>query len=216
MSKTASVLIADDHALVRDMLRLRLLREGMEVVGAVGTAEEAERLGSSLRPVVALLDIDMPGRSMFEVARAIQTASPETRIVFLSGFVHDAYIEEALGVEASGYLTKSESPDVIVAGIRKAAGGATCFSPEVLDRIVIDEHGARLGGGHTRFDTLTDRERELLAYVARGLQQKQIARQAGISIKTVQTHITHLMDKLSIHDRVELARFAIREGLIEP
>ncbi|MGI9609388.1 MAG: response regulator transcription factor, partial [Acidimicrobiia bacterium] len=126
------------------------------------------------------------------------------------------YIEQALAVQASGYLTKAEPPEVVVASIRKAVGGAASFSTEVLDRVVIGESGARLASGHTRVALLTDREREVLGYVARGLQQKQIAHQTGISIKTVQHHITHLMEKLAIHDRVELARFAIREGVIEP
>jgi DNA-binding NarL/FixJ family response regulator len=216
MTGRISVVLADDHQLVREMLNDHLDREGMEVVGMASSADHAVELAAAVQPDVVILDIDMPGTSVFEAARAIREASPTTRVIFLSAFVHDTYIDQALKVQASGYLTKSEPPDAIVEAIRRVHGGATRYSPEVRARLVIDSEGVRLGGArHTRYDLLTDREREILAYVARGLPQKQIARLADISIKTVQHHITHLMDKLEIHDRVELARFAIREGLTE-
>ena len=216
MTPAVSVVIADDHTLVRDMLRDRLNREGMTVAGIASSGDHAAELAASTQPDVVILDIDMPGLSAFETARAVQAVSPKTRVIFLSAFVNDKYIDQALAVEASGYLTKSEPPPAIAAAIRKVHGGATAFSSAVLDRIVIDASGAHLNGRpRTRYYLLTDREREVLGYVARGLTQKQIARQAGISIKTVQHHVMHLMDKLDIHDRVELARFAIREGLVE-
>jgi len=216
VSEPITVLLADDHTLLRDMLRMTLTAEGMQVVADVGSGEAAEAMCQSMRPDVAVLDIDIPGKCIFEVTRSLQQTSPETRVIFLSAFVHDQYIADALAVEASGYLTKTEPPEVLVTSIRKAVGGATCFSSEVINRMVIGESGARLSGQHAKMDLLTEREREVLRYVAQGLQQKQIAARAGISIKTVQHHIMHLMDKLAIHDRVDLARFAIREGLVEP
>ncbi|MFC2177186.1 response regulator [Actinomycetota bacterium] len=215
MSEPITVLLADDHTLLRDMLRMTLTTEGMLVVAAVGSAEAAETVCRSTRPDVAVLDIDIPGKSIFEVTRSIRQTSPDTRVIFLSAFVHDQYIEDALAVEASGYLTKAEPPGVLIASIRKVVGGATSFSSEVTNRMVIGECGARLAGHHARIELLTEREREVLRYVAQGLQQKQIATRAGISVKTVQHHIMHLMEKLEIHDRVDLARFAIREGLVE-
>jgi DNA-binding NarL/FixJ family response regulator len=137
--------------------------------------------------------------------------------VFLSAFVSDGYIHQALAVEASGYLTKAESTETVAEAIRTVHRGATYFSEAVLDRIVIGPRGAGLvPTGSSRIDTLTNREREVLNYVARGLAQKQIGRLMGISVKTVQHHIAHLMDKLEIHDRVELARYAIREGVAQP
>jgi len=211
-----SVLLADDHVLVRDMLRERLTREGMSIVGLASSGDHAIELAATHLPDVAVLDIDMPGISAFSAARQVREVSPATRVLFLSAFVHDRYVNQALAVEASGYLTKAESPESIVEAIRKVHNGRTSFSPAVMERIVIDPVGARLGNGtKARFDLLTEREREVLGYVARGLPQKQIARLAGISVKTVQHHVTHLMDKLEIHDRVELTRFAIREGLVE-
>ena len=216
MTSAISVVIADDHSLVREMLHDRLVREGMEIVGVSSSGDDAIGLAAATRPDVLILDIDMPGISAFEAARVVRAASPSTRIVFLSAYVHDGYIDQALAVEASGYLTKSEPPDAIVTAIRKVHRGETSYSPAVLARLVVDSAGIRLGSSvQTRYDLLTERETEILGYVARGLLQKQIARQAGISVKTVQHHVTHMMDKLEIHDRVELARFAIREGLVE-
>jgi DNA-binding NarL/FixJ family response regulator len=216
MGELPTVVLADDHALVREMLFERLSREGMEVVALASSGDRAIELASSDPPDVVVLDIDMPGRSAFEAAREVQRISPATRVIFLSAFVHDRYVEQALEVGASGYLTKADPPQAIVDAIRKVNEGGTCFSPAVLDRMVIDRDGARLADGNgSRLGLLTDREQEVLSYVAKGLSQRQIARLAGISVKTVQHHITRVMDKLEIHDRVELARFAIREGIVE-
>ena len=211
-----SVLLADDHVLVREMLHERLTREGMKIVGLASSGDQVVELAAECIPDVAVLDIDMPGISAFQAAREVRRVSPNTRVIFLSAFVHDSYVDQALAVEASGYLTKSEPPEAIVEAIRRVHRGRSSYSRSVLDRIVVDPAGVRLANGSgSRCGLLTEREREVLGYVAMGLPQKQIARLAGISVKTVQHHITHLMDKLEIHDRVELARFAIREGLVE-
>ena len=217
MDDPTTVVLADDHALVRDMLRARLVTEGMDVVAGAGTTDDAVTFVTDLQPDILILDIDMPGRCPFEAAREVSRGLSGTRVLFLSAFVHDRYVQQALASEASGYLTKTEPPEVIVDAVRKVLAGAAQYSEEVVDRIVIHEAGTRLGSSRrVRLDSLTDREREVLGHVARGLLQKQIARQMNLSIKTVQAHIAHLMDKLKIHDRVELARFAIREGLVEP
>jgi DNA-binding NarL/FixJ family response regulator len=213
-----SVLIADDHALVRDMLAQHLEREpGISLVGATADAGEALALAERDKPDVVVLDIDMPGLSAFGAARKITGAAPRARIVFLSGYLNDAYIEQALALEAGGYISKSEPVDAIVRAIRKVAGGSLYFSPQVQQRIVVDGNGVRLRSGpHARLQLLTPREMEILGYLAKGLAKKEMARLADISVKTVDQHCTHIMDKLDIHDRVELAHFAIREGLVEP
>ena len=216
MTDVARLLLVDDHQLLREMLQEQLESEGFEVV-TTGDTTEAIELGAELRPDVAVLDIDMPGRSTFEVASVLQTESPDTRVVFLSAHVHDAYIEQALAVEASGYLHKGDSLDEILAAIKVVLGGSTCYSPQVLARIVVDGSRARLADApRSRSSLLTARERDVLVYIARGLSQRQVAHVVGISIKTVQHHLEHVMDKLNIHDRVELAHFAIREGIVEP
>ena len=216
MTGATSILLVDDHMLIREMLQERLTSEGFEVI-TTGDTTVAIELAVDLQPDVAVLDIDMPGRSTFEVARVLQTGSPDTRVVFLSAFVRDAYIEQALAVQASGYLCKCEPLEEILAAIGAVAGGATCYSRKVLRRIVIEGSRARLAEEPvTRSSLLTNRERDVLLHVARGLSQQQVAHVLDISIKTVQHHLEGVMDKLEIHDRVELARYAIREGIVEP
>jgi len=218
MIRPISIVLVDDHALVRDMLRQRLTQEtDMVVLSCESNAQDAVRCCVAMCPDVVLLDIDMPGLSAFEGARSIKSQCPRTRLVFLSAFFHDYYIDQALALEATGYLTKSEPPEVVIQAIRQVMTGTVYFSDEVLARIVINGDGARLARApESRTRLLTERELEMLAYIARGLSKKEIARTVGISVKTVEQHCMHLMEKLAIHDRVELARLAIREGLVEP
>lgn len=213
-----SVLLADDHSLVRDMLAARLEAESdLTVVAAVSNGQQAVDKAAEHGPDVVLLDIDMPGLLAFEAARSIKQSNPQIRVIFLSAFFHDHYIEQALEVEASGYITKSEPPESVMLGIRTVTAGTVYFSPQVQARLVVSSSGVRLGQvPRTRANLLTARELEILRYLARGMAKKEIARTTGISVKTVEQHTTHVMDKLDIHDRVELARFAIREGLAEP
>lgn len=213
-----SVVLADDHALVRDMLRERLSSErDFVIIAATASAEEALAAALANPPLVAVFDIDMPGLSAFEAARLLKARSSATRVIFLSAFIHDAYIIRALEVEASGYLAKSEPTEAIVAAIRAVGRGATRFSTAVAERIVVEAHGAGLLNGlHTRGELLTPREKDVLIYLAQGKAKKEVAKILGISLKTVDHHTSHIMDKLDIHDRVELARYAIREGLVRP
>lgn len=217
-ARTITVILADDHALVRDMLRERLGGEGdFVVIAAAASAEEALEAAEATPPAVALFDIDMPGLSAFDAARTLKSRWPETRVMFLSAFIQDAYIRRALEVEASGYLAKSEPTETIIAAIRAVAGGATRFSMAVGERIVVEANGARLlEGSYTRAELLTPRELDVLSYLALGKAKKEVANLLGISLKTVDHHASHIMDKLDIHDRVALARFAIREGLVKP
>lgn len=217
MSDGISVLLVDDHALVRDALGSWLRgEEGIRVVGEVGSADEAVAMAVQHHPDIVLMDIDMPGLLAFEAARLIRSRSERSRIVFLSAFTSDRYIEDALKAEAAGYISKNQPPDTVVKAIRQVAAGGVYFSPEVQRRIVIESGGARLAKeGKTRVSTLTQREMEVLRYLARGLSKKEIAATMHLSVKTVDNHSASLMGKLDIHDRVELARFAIREGLAE-
>lgn len=216
--RTISVVMVDDHALVRSTLASWFASTpDIRVVGEAASADAALALVYDRRPDVVLLDIDMPGLLAFEAARTIRSRIPDSKIIFLSAFLHDHYVEQALAVEASGYLTKGEPPAALADAIRAVASGGVFFSPDVQARIVIDSRGARLANGpSTRLSTLSQRELDVLRYLARGMSKKQIAQVMRLSAKTVDNHSTSLMSKLDIHDRVELARFAIREGLAEP
>jgi DNA-binding NarL/FixJ family response regulator len=217
VNEASSILIADDHTLVRDMLTERLNAEpDMRVVASVGNATDAVAAAVRTMPDILLMDVDMPGLTCFEAVKNIRARCPNTRVLFLSGFTNDRYIDQALAVQASGYLTKDESPDTIIRAIRTVKEGGAYFSPDIQSRIVIDAQGVRFAQRkQTRISTLTPREIEVLRYLARGMTKKEIAKLIHLSVKTVDAHSANLMNKLDIHNRVELARFAIREGLAE-
>lgn len=218
MNNPVTILLADDHALVRKTLRRWLENEpDLTVVGDVATADDAIRDAQQLKPDIVVLDVDMPGVICFDAARAIRKNNPNTRVVFLSAFFHDRYIEQALAVGASGYVTKTESPDTLIGAIRTVAAGGAYYSPEVRARMVIDADGVRLTTGpRLRGSALTEREAQVLRYIARGLSKREVAEILHLSERTINCHCASLMAKLDIHDRVELARYAIREGLMEP
>ncbi|RKY21605.1 MAG: DNA-binding response regulator [Planctomycetota bacterium] len=217
MSDVIGVLLVDDHALLRESLADRLATEpGLKVLGTASGAEDALELLDELRPDVVLLDIDMPGTSCFDAARSIRSRQPQARVVFLSAFSNDRYIESALEAHATGYVTKDERPSVVIQAVRSAAADVAYFSPKIQARLVVDTDGLHLtGGSASRSSLLTLRELEVLRQLSRGLSKKEIATLLDLSVKTVSRHAENLMAKLDIHDRVELARFAIREGLAE-
>ncbi len=212
------ILLVDDHALVRETLASSLAREpSFEVVGTTGSAEEAMALAHEKHPDVMVMDIDMPGLSPFDCARRIASRRPDTRFLFLSAYTSDLYVEQALDAGALGYLTKGEPTETLVHAIREVAANNAYFSKEIQDRIIFDKDRPKLAqSARTRKSTLTRRETEMLQYLGRGLSKKDIATTLYLSVKTVEKHTENLMAKLDIHDRVELARYAIREGLVQP
>ncbi|MBX3376536.1 MAG: response regulator transcription factor [Phycisphaeraceae bacterium] len=216
-NRVITVVMADDQAMVRQPLAAWLRQAGdVKVLAEVSNADEAVTAAIRERPDIVLMDIDMPGLLAFDAVRTIKSRCPRTRVIVLSGFFHDRYIQEALSAEASGYVTKGEPPEVVLSAVRTVAGGGVYFSPQVQERLVVDSTGVHLAAeGATRASTLTSREMEVLRYIARGLSKKDIAAIMHLSVKTVDNHSTSLMSKLNIHDRVELARYAIREGLAE-
>lgn len=218
MNATIKVMVVDDHALVRDVLTERLNGEtDIQVVATAPDAGTALELSRTHTPHVVLMDIDMPGASPFETAARMRAGSPEVKLIFLSAYVNDQYIDQALQLQAQGYLSKEEPAEEVIEAIRRAARGATRFSKAVRDRIVLDSGGLSLSArSSSRLSLLTPREREVLRCLAAGMSKKEIARLLDISPKTVEKHCDHVMSKLDIHDRVDLARYAIREGLTQP
>ncbi len=208
------LLVVDDHELVRAMLSERLAQEpDMEVVSTATSAGEAIRTARESRPDVILMDVDMPGLICFEAAGRIAAMLPETSVIYLSAYCSDYLVAEALQANAAGYLTKSEPPETLIEAVRQVASGSAYFSPEIRARIVVGKSGPELTRPvGSRAKRLTSRERQILQYLARGLAKKQIASLLSIAVKTVDRHTFNLMEKLGIHDRVGLARFAVREG----
>lgn len=216
MGKTIRILLVDDHAILRDMLGAHLQKDpAFEVVGMGSDGTEAVALARDCTPDVVVLDIDMPGQSCFDAALRIRGMLPDVRLIFLSAHNKDGYIEQAMKVEANGYLSKEESPETVVKAIRDVAGGQAAFSQSVMNRLVIDNDRMRLADTHSKISGLTRRETEVLGYIAQGHSKKEIGTLMHIHTKTVEKHTENVMKKLGIHDRVQLTRFAIREGLAE-
>jgi DNA-binding NarL/FixJ family response regulator len=217
MTRSIRILIVDDHALVRESLASRLSAEpDLEVVGTAPNADHTMRQVRETSPDVVLLDIDMPGLNCFDAASRLTRSHPDVHILYLSAFWNDRYIEQALATNASGYLTKLEPPSKVITAIRKIAEGDIVFSQEVRSRIVVGEGGFQLAKPQqTPLSSLTPREHEVLRYLAGGLSRRRIASTMHISEKTVAAHAGSIMNKLGIHDRVELTRYAIREGLAQ-
>lgn len=215
MTDPQKILLVDDHELVRSAVKGMLDRDdAFEVVGEAGSADEALTVVGDLAPDIVVMDIDMPGMICFGAVAQMRTSLPDLKVVFLSAFFHDHYIEQALKVGASGYVVKGDPPSTLFDALREVAGGGSYFSKDVRSRLVCNDGDVSSDTG-TRTNSLTNREVEVLRYLARGLSKKEIARTMHISVKTVEHHTTSVMRKLDIHDRVELARYAIREGLAE-
>lgn len=215
MDENTTILLADDHAMLRGSLKALLEQEpGMSVLSTVSNADQAVEEAFRLEPDVVILDVEMPGRESFHAARAIKSQL-STSIIFLSAFHHDRYIEQAIAVEASAYLTKAEPPHKLIEAIRAIRSGGVYYSPEIQARLVLGERGShRLASAPTtRAATLTERELSVLRCIAQALSKKEIAAQMHVTVAAIDRHCTRIMTKLDIHDRVGLARFAIREGL---
>lgn len=214
----AEILLVDDHVLVREAIAnvLRAMN-GVEHVAEAGSAEAALDAIARRAPTLVLMDIAMPGMSCFDAARVILDRNPHIRIVFLSGFESDEHIRHALAAGAHGFILKSADIGALRDAVQRVLDGDMYFSPSVMSRLVITDGAPRLPdeAPKTRVELLSRRERELLRLIAQGMSLKAIATQLGISYKTADNHKTNLMRKLNIHDRVELTRFAIREGLAE-
>jgi DNA-binding NarL/FixJ family response regulator len=216
--KPISLLVVDDHGLVRDSVSGMLMREDdLTVLGVAEDADSAIEKVLELRPDLVLMDIDMPGISCFDAINTIRSRMPKTKFILVTAHEHDEYLEQALKAKANGFVVKSEGAGALIAAIHDVAADRVHFSPKVMDRLIVQGDVIRLEDPpKSRLSTLSPREHELLRVLAKGLSLKEAAAVLGISYKTADKQKASLMAKLDIHDRVELARFAIREGLVEP
>ena len=216
--KRITVLLADDHAIVREGLRSLLeLAPEFEVIGEAATGRQAVELARKLCPTVVVMDIAMPLLNGFEATRQILLAVPDTKVLVLSAHSDDEYVAHMATVGASGYLVKQNSGQMLVHAIRQIVDGHPYFSPSIAKRLEDAERRSRESGAPRGKPKrpLTAREAEVLQLVAEGAANKQVAAELGISTKTVEKHRQQLMDKLDIHDTAGLTRHAIATGVIE-
>jgi DNA-binding NarL/FixJ family response regulator len=205
------VLLADDHALVRQGLKALLEKQGIQVVAEAPDGQEAVRLGEKAQPEVAILDITMPLLNGVDAARELMKCAPKTKVILLTQHDEDQYVTEALRAGVKGYVLKSQAAEDMVHAIREVCKGSVYLSPSI-SRAVVD---AYLSKTYVSSDPLSTRERQVLQLVGEGKSTKDIAVQLGISVKTAESHRARLMRKLDIHETASLVRYAIRRGLIQ-
>ena len=210
------ILIADDHALVREGTRQRLEREeDFEVVGEAADGEEAVRLTKQLKPNVAIIDIAMPNLNGIEATKRIKESQPSTAVLVLSAYDNDQYIYAVLEAGASGYLLKNVRGHQLVDAIRDVRAGEVVLDPHVARKVVqwfsSLSRGERVEGLPEHF---SERELEVLKLAARGMSNKEIAAKLSLSVRTVQSHLGNIFDKLGVSSRTEAVLRALKEGWI--
>lgn len=210
------VLIADDHALLREgIVKILSLEEDLEIIGEASRGEEAITLARKLKPDVILMDINMPGINGIEATKIIKEEMPEIGVIALTIHDDEEYIFELVRVGVSGYVLKDIQPERLIAAIKDVAFGKSVIHPDITAKLLGEFN--RLSERKTRpsnYDDLTNRELDVLQLIARGMANKDIAQSLFISEKTVKNHITNIFRKLNVEDRTQAALYAIKNKLV--
>jgi two-component system, NarL family, response regulator NreC len=210
------ILLADDHSIVRKGLRAILEEDSsLEVVAEAANGREAVDLCQSLDPHIAVLDVGMPQLNGLEAAAQLQRASSGTKVIILSMYRDETYILRALTAGARGYLLKDTAEEEILPAIRTVIRGNSYFSP-AISQTLLDDHVRYLQkrGLQDSYDLLTEREKEVLQLLAEGRSNKDVAGVLNLSLSTVETHRTNMMQKLNLHSAAEIVLYAVRKKLI--
>jgi two-component system, NarL family, response regulator NreC len=214
-SRKVRLLLCDDHALFRAGMKALLSKQPMlEVVGEAADGQAALEEAERLRPNVVLMDIEMPRLNGIEATRRMTQARKQARVLVLTMYLEDLLVARCLEAGASGYIIKDAPVAQLAYAVETVAGGGRYLSPGAVDK-VIDHRGQPIERNRTRYDLLTNREREVLKLLADGLSIKEVAARLDRSVKTAEVHKYNLMQKLDVHDRGELIRYAIAHRLIQ-
>jgi len=214
MSARIRVLIVDDHAILREGVRALLqLHADIEVVGEGGNGTEAIAEVERLDPDVLLMDIAMPGLGGIEAAIELKKLGKRAKVLILSQYEDREYVRRLLKAGVAGYVLKKSAGAELANAIRAVHRGGLVLDPEVA-RTAMAESNPAAPGGADPYDALTDREKQVLKLVAEGHSNKEVAEVLGISVKTAMSHREHVMEKLGVHNRTELVRFALKKGVI--
>jgi DNA-binding NarL/FixJ family response regulator len=212
---TVRVLIADDQILLRGSLRVLIdTAPGMVTAGEAGTGAEAVELARREQPDVVLMDIRMPGTDGIEATRVLSATLPDVKVLVLTTFDLDEYVYAALRAGASGFLLKDTPPGELLAAIRVVAAGDALIAPAITRRLIAEFARRPEPGPIPALDRVTEREREVLGLVARGLTNTEIAARLHISVPTTKTHVSRLLAKLGARDRAQLVIIAYETGLV--
>lgn len=210
------VVLADDHGVVRKGLRFILSQEpDVEVVGEAEDGRQAVRLASELNPNIIIIDIAMPELNGIDASMQICKAHPRIGVIILSMYSDEEFLVRALSAGAKGYLLKDSAETDLVRAVRVVASGKTFFSPTIAHTL-LEDYMRRLQqeGLQDSYELLTDREREVLQLLARGRSNKEVATLLGLSVHTIDSHRTNLMQKLSLHNTAEIVIYAMRKRII--
>ncbi len=211
------VLVADDQSMVRAGFRMLLSDEDdIEVVAEAGNGVEAVDKAARFEPTVVLMDIRMPELDGLEATRRILAADASARVLVLTTFDLDEYVYEALRAGASGFVLKDDPPEQLIAAIRTVAAGDALLSPTITKRVINEFARMPRHTPNQALDILTERELEVFRLIARGLSNAEIGQELYISETTVKTHVTHILQKLDLRDRVQAVVLAYQEGVFEP
>lgn len=208
-------MVVDDHPMWRDAVERDLAAAGFEVVAVAGTGEEAIRRFAAARPEVVVLDLQIPPPGGVEVTATVLSQDPSARVLILSASGEQADVLEAVKAGATGYLVKSASSDELIDAVRRVAQGDTVFTPGLAGLVLGEFRRISSEPETPPGEQLTERETEILKMVAKGLSYKQIAERLVLSHRTVQNHVQNTLRKLQLHNRVQLTRWAIEQGLDE-
>lgn len=212
------ILLIDEHPIILEALESLLSREAdFDVVGTARESDEGYLQAVALVPDLVLMAVEIPGRGAFTIAEEITARIPHAKIVFFTSYLSDVFLDQALRLGAKGYFLKGSTTASLVAGLHKIRAGAQAFSTAVLERLEFDPVDQSYRVRATGYlSDLTSRQIEVLRHLARGESVKEVARAMVLSERAIESHKYRIMQKLGIHDRVELARYAIREGLTLP
>ena len=206
-----TIILADDHPVVRQGIRILLERENFEIVGEAVNGIEAIRLAEKYQPDIVVLDMAMPVMNGITAVPQIREVSPRSKVVLLTMYTEEHHVLQALRAGVKACVTKTQAVEHLISAIREVCSGGVYLSPSVSGAVV----QAYLAKSETPYDPLTDRERQVLQLVAEGNTTKEIALILGVAAKTAETHRVKVMEKLDIHSTAGLVKYAIRRGLVQ-